>query len=989
MEKGSDGRKMHERRNEERRTKRGSKRSQEKLIGIEKSSDRDLEVAKEKHYIRDGTKLKERHGREEKRETSLDPEIIWGKERMEDKTNERYINRVKSKEVESSDKKWVKQYSKEPVKREKERSEKTKIISERRKERDHDTERIKESYGTLKLKEGKSKIAYCGSLRSNISERKNEGIKKEKTFIAKTSKSSCDRKKEGTRERREIYGSEKDWFEMEEKRLSKYQEEREERRSYRGSTFSDEGVSKDKGAVGNKNKVRTGKLEFGNNAEYIGDYKMTRTEKERVFLGAKQEIRRSNEIYRKERTLPQEGTYIKDYRGDVGLQNAEVQKQQQSITEEMKNSAIEVQGSDKWNTNEDEVEEVYEDDFEDYSDDFEEYVDDEEDEEMDHKKRGSDVENGNSALAGVIEGFGKEKHIHSSLFNFTAVGDERRVGMGQPSHFRRRNEELYSLVALDLVSFELLDLPPVSAYDTYILAFGRSGTKQVYVQSNEDYVDKEIQTEDVEISDVWTQYPPCRGTCSDDMVSGAVKLAHSGRLAQFLLRASTLMLDILQEECESPAIPLRPPKLSFTTGHVILKSTLQSFQGRPAKLLYTDVVTAHLLLSSHDSLPSITSKQDLHCTSLMTSALLCIWNLRAPSDPICTLFCKSQVTSCCLSPGAVGLVLAGTKIGELLLWDVRQPGWQTGQSEKLKEPQPATFSTGGIALSTGIEHCSPVCAVKPLPTPAGPLPNGMIETCGLSFQVASLDESGLMNLWVVMDLPASDLAGSMEDLGLVPGGKVKLLHSSSLHIHKCGVTQPKLSRFLDLAFLQSEPGHFFVTTDTGLVLRGALYGGRLYHKVYGQVTSIAPVTAWDLQPHPEPLLLVATGDGDMRLHLFSDERPLLRWHEVSRGSTVIAISWSPSRPGLFFTLDKESHLHAWDLNKGTMKTIVLERNPDDWFVAMKAVGGVDVNPGLVLATCSGRLELHFLQEQFGNTVGTRSLLLQMVDMRSRGENDVF
>ena len=55
---------------------------------------------------------------------------------------------------------------------------------------------------------------------------------------------------------------------------------------------------------------------------------------------------------------------------------------------------------------------------------------------------------------------------------------------------------------------------------------------------------------------------------------------------------------------------------------------------------------------------------------------------------------------------------------------------------------------------------------------------------------------------------------------------------------------------------------------------------------------------------------------------------------------------------------------------------------------MKAVGGVDVNPGLVLATRSGRLELHILQEQFGNTVGTRSLLLQMVDMRSRGENIV-
>lgn len=104
------------------------------------------------------------------------------------------------------------------------------------------------------------------------------------------------------------------------------------------------------------------------------------------------------------------------------------------------------------------------------------------------------------------------------------------------------------------MTFSILDLPPVNEYDMYIRNFGTANTKQVsicffylfqapvqiatiikkrkgkyhpcvnnvwklrpcqaYVQCNEDNADRDIQTEEIEVCEKWTQHPPeCSGAC--------------------------------------------------------------------------------------------------------------------------------------------------------------------------------------------------------------------------------------------------------------------------------------------------------------------------------------------------------------------------------------------------------------------------------------------------------------------------------------------
>jgi len=53
---------------------------------------------------------------------------------------------------------------------------------------------------------------------------------------------------------------------------------------------------------------------------------------------------------------------------------------------------------------------------------------------------------------------------------------------------------------------------------------------------------------------------------------------------------------------------------------------------------------------------------------------------------------------------------------------------------------------------------------------------------GLSFQLATLDGSGRLNIWVVVEIYRPDPHGSDSDLGLVPGGRVKLVKSASLDV---------------------------------------------------------------------------------------------------------------------------------------------------------------------------------------------------------------
>ncbi|XP_030682216.1 WD repeat-containing protein 60 isoform X3 [Nomascus leucogenys] len=480
---------------------------------------------------------------------------------------------------------------------------------------------------------------------------------------------------------------------------------------------------------------------------------------------------------------------------------------------------------------------------------------------------------------------------------------------------KMRSTKLLRLIDLDFsFTFSLLDLPPVNEYDMYIRNFGKKNTKQAYVQCNEDNVERDIQTEEIETREVWTQHPG-----ESTVVSGDRKVSS----------------------------------------------------------LHASRVQRQMVVSVHD-LPEKT-----FVPLLDSKYVLCVWDIWQPSGPQKVLICESQVTCCCLSPFKAFLLFAGTVHGSVVIWDLREDS-RLHHSVKLSDGfwtfRTATFSTDGIL--TSVNHQSPVQAVEPISTSVHKKQSFVLspfstqeEMSGLSFHIASLDESGVLNVWVVVELPKADIAGSISDLGLMPGGRVKLVHSALIQLgdslsHKgnefWGTTQT-----LNVKFLPSDPNHFIVGTDMGLISHGTRQDLRVAPKLFKpQQRGIRPVkvNVIDFSPFGEPIFLAGCSDGSIRLHQLSCAFPLLQWDSSTDSHAVTGLQWSPTRPAVFLVQDDTSNIYIWDLLQSDLGPVAKQQLSPNRLVAMAVVGEPEKAAGsflaLVLARASGSIDIQHLKRQW-------------------------
>ncbi|XP_065484414.1 cytoplasmic dynein 2 intermediate chain 1 isoform X3 [Caloenas nicobarica] len=471
----------------------------------------------------------------------------------------------------------------------------------------------------------------------------------------------------------------------------------------------------------------------------------------------------------------------------------------------------------------------YEDDFEDYEDDF----DDDEDESGEEKdaeenpreipfSRTSEIEEIQRAISAEndrictslpkkIENEKKEpimerqcssvRNPFCGIFMDFQMANQRQSSRSMASKQKKRSSELLPLIDLDFsVSFSLLDLPPVNEYDMYIRNFGKMNTKQAYVQCNEDNLERDIQTEEVETLEKWTQHPAESAIVSggpvnsqDVSVNGALTpKIDSQKLANFL-RSACQVIAVLLEEDQVATQPRWKPgsrqtSLSISDSCFQLNTNQPFLHDRKISCLYVSQVQRQTLLSVH-GLP-----EKAGVGLLNRKSIICVWNIWQPSSPQKLLMCDSEVTCCCFSPNKTTLVFAGTIDGSLLVWDLREdsrmhPHVMIGDTDwTFRVP---TFSTDGV-LNT-VNHTSPILAVEPVSTSLHTDQNYRLSSLsyqegmsGPPFQIASMDENGILNMWVVVELQKVDLAGSQTDLGLIPGGKVKLVHSSTVELNNRG-----------------------------------------------------------------------------------------------------------------------------------------------------------------------------------------------------------
>ncbi|XP_058482767.1 cytoplasmic dynein 2 intermediate chain 1 isoform X1 [Solea solea] len=566
---------------------------------------------------------------------------------------------------------------------------------------------------------------------------------------------------------------------------------------------------------------------------------------------------------------------------------------------------------------------------------------------------------------------------------------QREVSKKVATKQKKRSTELLRLIDLDFsMTASLLDLPPVNEYDMYIRTFGNANTKQAYVQCNEDNADRDIQTEEIEVCEKWTQHPPeYSGSCGDPNLSQEARDKNmneinfdSQRLAAFLRSASQVMV-VLLEENQAERKSLRKLRnqtdaLSFSDGSSQLNTQLSFLYGRHISLVHFSQVQSHTMMSVHTPTTTPSAVRLDSCT------IICIWNIWEPSRPQRVLVYESEVQCCCFSPGKATLVFAGTSVGSVVLWDLREHAanhycLKIGEDEwTFRQP---TFSTDAVMASSG--HLSSVSSVEVVPSTAAgglrpeiPLLASEEESSGLSFQLASLDETGVLNFWVVVELPKASEAGSSTDLGLRPGGKVKLLHSSTLHTAERVSSRDAVKigalQSLHLKFLPSDSNHFFIGTNMGLVRHGTSHGLKAPPKFYRfQEAGLRPVDVSSIHfsPFRPNLFLVGCGDGCIRLHVVSREQPVAEWSHSTAGERVVSLQWAQTRPTVFCVLDAASNLHIWDLLKNDTKPVITERISADRVTAMTVFGDSgkqNTYSGLALVHESGSIEMHYFTRDF-------------------------
>eukprot|EP00057_Strongylocentrotus_purpuratus_P002806 XP_003725277.2 PREDICTED: WD repeat-containing protein 60 isoform X1 [Strongylocentrotus purpuratus] len=589
-----------------------------------------------------------------------------------------------------------------------------------------------------------------------------------------------------------------------------------------------------------------------------------------------------------------------------------------------------------------------------------------------------------------------------TFINFVAA-KQRQISDQVSQRTKKRGQELMNLIDLDTTGFDLFDMPPVREYDRYIASFGRSNTKQAFVQCNDDNLDRDVQTEEIDTSERWTQHPQDGAAATggsnskeEDDELPVEREMNSLRYNRFMEKATQLFIVLLDEELANRVggkLESNKRSIVFSDGYTLMNTGTPILQGRSINRVVIHPVQTNLIITMH-SMPKADvmniDDKDLKVmekAGLTNRGLMCVWNVNEPSRPQKILVLKSMPTTCAFSPSKATMAFCGTADGSVCVWDLREPSSMHLKCEfgwghiMVRVP---TYSTE--AGSPDESHHSRVVAMQPIVSAddaqkATSKSNFGDDSVGFSFQLATVDEKGTISFWVVIEIDKPDDAGSESDLGLVPGGRIKLIKSSSIQLQiplrELGsIYQLKVT---DMQLLPSNPNHFFVATDAGFISHGARNTERVSPK-YFWVNDGVPVgvKCIDFSPFDLPCFLAASGDGSVQLFSIERGTPLVSWPNSTQGMAIVAISWSRSRPSVFYVMDITSKVYVWELlenDSGPVKTEQFTRGRLSALAlandhAATGWGVAGRKPEMIITDEMGSLDVHLLNSRFSTATAS-------------------
>ncbi|XP_014666099.1 PREDICTED: WD repeat-containing protein 60-like [Priapulus caudatus] len=525
----------------------------------------------------------------------------------------------------------------------------------------------------------------------------------------------------------------------------------------------------------------------------------------------------------------------------------------------------------------------YEDDFEDYDDDFEQDDDEEEEDESDPdetaessvpssiaqrvlQKSGSAKSSAsNSSIQQGMEDDYRSRVTQNSpktnesdgnrptskrmFINFSSA-KQREMSKRMANKQWQRAMELSKLIEMDFVAYNIFEMPPIKEYDMYMRTFGSMDTKQAYVQSEEIATEVETQTEEIDVIERWTQHPAdgvvssgTSNTANDDIRLQAKQEPYDaiglGRFLQNVVGVVSILLDENFHDESSSAVV--QSNLSFSEKSIVM-AQLPILKGLSIVHCTFSTMQSNLFLTTHSS-----AGVDAETTA---PGFVCVWNVAEPSMPYRLLACKAPPLCSCFSPYKANMVFVGLIDGSLVVYDLDEPSSMHTNSRLAENSLPIRHSTYTTAALEDDSHHSSVRALLAVTSPSESLADSEADLrAGLSYQLASLEEHGVLCLWVVVELQRSTLLDF--DPGRSPGGRVKLVKSSVINLLSLLRDQSIGLQTLDMRLLPSNPNHFYIVCDRGFVIHGLKYGGKAVPRLHGSVDETstgAEATCIDFSP---------------------------------------------------------------------------------------------------------------------------------------------
>lgn len=525
----------------------------------------------------------------------------------------------------------------------------------------------------------------------------------------------------------------------------------------------------------------------------------------------------------------------------------------------------------------------------------------------------------------------------------------------------QRGNDLMRLIEMDTIYFDLFELKPQTEYELFMRSFGRSETHQKYTQYNEDSIDKETSTETSDTKTCWTQHP----------IETSLASAHEGEdsekddtgrydplsLSKFVSLSSQVIFTLLEERASRHGYthtfkPVETSKISNTAAQF---PPNQIAAGRSP--IFSFPISAQMFATCYSK-----SKTD----GLISNAgLTCTWNLQNVYDPVTVLISNSAHRCACVSSYNHNVVFVGCEDGSICLWDLNESESMHRKyqlNNKHFVGRLPTYSTSAIQVAES--HNSKITSIQPIRFDQEQLQMS-------SYQIASLDEHGVIVIWVVLSVLDSSFSGSQTDLGLRPGGRTKLVKSAAINTNFPQHTPELFPELRTYAFQQSysDTNMYFVATDKGAVLKTSR-GQSLSHPNYYCEDQAVPciVGSIDFNKFNWKYFLTGSSDGSISLYSVGRSSPLVVWDRSTRGRPIRSARWSQYSSTIFYVMDSANRLYMWDLSVRDSTPLVIETYEQKGLLSFTELvpAAGSTSPVLILGFKDGSIEAHQIKEEAMN-----------------------